>query len=252
MPENPAPADSAPSSPRIAACGAAASGQSCHATAAGDLSPSQPSNDARNKGRLSPAAQAPQELPSPQYPPSAVDAESDSNTPPGTASETDAADAAATAAAAAAAKASPHSESPASSGPWGAQLAALLPAERHKPGSKLLTSAQTQKRPHSPLPSQPHVVQPGSAGGLGPAASPAQQSQPGMAVPLFQGPLPGSKMAATRGVCQPLSEGSLHRTLNAVEQHHPSEDLTAVNKVEEPPTVRRNSYGLEGTSFRNG
>ena len=238
-PENPKPAGSAPSSPRIAACVAAASGQSSHTTAAGDLSPSQPSHGARKEEGLPPAARAPQDVPSAQNPPSAVDAGSDSNAPPGAVSGTDAAAAAATVAAAAA-KASPHSESPAASGPWGVQLAALLPAERHKPGSEVLTSAQTQERPHSPPPSQPHVTQPGSAGGLGPAAS---------AAPLFQGPLPGSEMAAVRGVCQPHPEASLHRTLQAVvQQHHPSEDVPAEDKVEDPPTVRRNSYGLEGAS----
>jgi len=246
-PENPAPADSAPSSPRIAACVAAAAGQSCHATASGDLSPSQASHDARNKERLTPAARAPQDMPSAQYPPSAVDAESDSNTPPGAVSETDAAAAAATMAAA---KASPHSESPATSGPWGAQLAALLPAERHKPGSKVLTSAQAQGWPHRPLPSPPHVsMQPGLAGDLAPTASAAQQPQPGMPVPLAAGLSAGSEMAA--GVCQPHSEDSSHGMPSAVEDQS-AEDVKHEGEVEGLPITRRNSYGLEGASLCKG
>ena len=250
-PENPAPADSAPSSPRIAACVAAASGQSFQATAAGDLSPSHPSHDARDKDRLTPAARAPQDMPSAQYPGSAVDAEWDSNTPPGAVSETDAAAAAATAAAAAAAKASPHSESPATSGPWGAQLAALLPAERHKPGSSMLTSAHTQERPHSPLPGPPFVVQPGSTDVLGPAVPAAQLPQPGMAALLAVGPLPGSEPEAIPATGQPHPEDCSHRTLSAFE-YQSAEVVKPGGKVEGPTTVRRNSYGLEGASCCRG
>ena len=235
----PPPSESAPSSPRIAACGAGPSTLGSQATPAPHVSPKQPPYDGRGRNRFTPASQAPQHTPPAQHPPSAVDAEPDSDSRrPDAVSKADAA----AAPVAMAATSSACSNSGVTAGDRGAQLSALLPAERHKPGLTVLTSIQSSDWPQSPSPHPPPVVQPGSTGTAVPAAL---QPQPGMATPLAAGTLGGSELAAVPGACQPHLEDGSRMAPSAVE-HQPAEISTPEDKVEGPPAVQRDSCGLEG------
>ena len=240
-------ADSAPSSPRIAACAAASLTQSSNKTAARLSSLDQQPAVTRSKQRLAPA-HATQDTPSARHSPSAADAAPTSDARySGTVGPADAA--AAAPAAAVAATASAATEAPATAGALGVQLSALLPAERHKPGSNLLTSSQFQGRPQSPPPDRSPAVQPVPAAVLGPAVSAAQHPQPDAAAPPIAGLPPGREQVAAPSVCRLLPEDNTYRTPSAAE-HHPVVDLTSEDKMKGTLAAQPDSYGLAGAPLK--